>query len=89
MLESALLWKALAGWSPISITSVVATIPNRSAGHPSEASTDLIFSSSPNSTIRLSDPIERHDGSLDSRFGCIIAAHGIYANLYHTRTSVG
>ena len=57
MLESALAWKALAGWSPISITSVVATIPNRSAGHPSEASTDLIFSSSPNSTIRLSDPI--------------------------------
>ena len=83
MLESALAWNALAGWSPISITSVVATISNRSAGQPSPASTALTLASSPNNTIRLSGPIASKcdDSPFDRSLGRIITSHGIYTNL--------
>ena len=55
----------------------------------SEHGLNFLFVAEQHDTAVRPDRIERHDGSLDSRFGCIIAAHGIYANLYHTRTSVG
>ena len=55
----------------------------------SEHGLNFLFIAEQHDTAVRPDRIERHDGSLDSRFGCIIAAHGIYANLYHTRTSVG
>ena len=57
MLESAFCWNALAGWSPISMTSVVGTISKRSAGQFSPARIASIRSLSPKSTILLSAPI--------------------------------
>ena len=55
----------------------------------SEYGFNLLFIAEQHDPAVRPNRIECHDGPFDGRFGSVIAAHGIYTNLYHTRTSVG
>ncbi len=83
MLESDFCWNALAGWSPISITSVVATMSKRSAGTTlrSQNGPDLLFVAEQDDTALRTETFEGHDGPFDGCLGSVIAAHGINTNL--------
>ena len=51
----------------------------------SEHGVNFLLVAEQHDTAVRSDLSERQNSALHSRFGSVIAAHGVYTNLYHTR----
>lgn len=83
MLELVFCWKALAGWSPISITSVVCTIsePVRRTVFRFQDCPNPILVAEEYDPAFVADCIDGHYGAFDCCLRGEIASHGIYTNL--------